>query len=437
MGIRNARVRGVRRGPAICVAAGLALVASACGGDDDDASPEATSAPAATAAPAASAAAGATAAPDSTGGSDAPVVGLSETSINIGVSLPASGPAWEQVKKPFTNGFETWAEDVNTVGGVYGRRVNLVKLDNLFTTEGGVAACKEAQDGEMFMVIAFSSGPEEVDCLDNAGIPVLWMAPTAMDPDWHSVVAGLYYPALAQVSVSFWQSEYFDPPVTKVGIACQCFNPQGEAAAAAYAEEAARQGIETVTVEYEQSENSFVGLVTQMKDAGVDLVLLGGFAENASIIRAADAIDFHPQWTASAAAGVTLDPIAKASGGLFEGMHSLMYMASSDTPAFQEFAEKVRTYHGDDAALGADNFDLVNYGFAVVVGEMLEQAGPDLTHESFTSTMKSIDNFDSGYLAPFSTLGEDVPIGIDSLFPAECCTPEGTFRVLGPAVSEF
>jgi ABC-type branched-subunit amino acid transport system substrate-binding protein len=180
-----------------------------------------------------------------------------------------------------------------------------------------------------------------------------------------------------------------------------------------------------------------VALVTRLKDAGAEVVMLGGFAEGAAVIRAAESIDFHPLWTASATSGTTLDGIARAAGGAFDGMHSLMYFASSDMTAYQDFVEKVRTYHGEDAAQTADSLDLVNYGFSVVVGEMLEQAGLDLTRESFTAAMKSIDNFESGYLVPFSTLGKDIPVGITALFPAVCCTPEGVFEVLGPAQDEF
>jgi branched-chain amino acid transport system substrate-binding protein len=457
MGKRATRSRGVSRGLAAVVAGALALAASGCGGDDDDGAatepdtttapdvttePEATTAPDVTTEPEATTAPDATAEPDGPATTGAPsdgepAPGVTDAAVTIGVSLPASGPAWEQLRKPYETGFETWAAEVNANGGIHGRQVNLVKIDNLYTTEGGVAACKEARETETFMIITPASGPEEIDCLDEAGIPTYWLAPTTMEPDWTHVVGGSYGPLLAPDIVSFWQSSYLKPGVKKVGIICKCFIPQVEADAHHIAEEAAKAGIEVVIEGWEPNTTSYVAPITRLKDAGVELVTIIDFGESASIIRAAESIGFDPIWTATPLSGTMLDVFAKASGGAFEGMHAMMIKPSSDTPAFAEFVEKVRTHHGDEMAEAADNFDLELYGFITVLGEMLNQAGPDLTRESVLTAMKSLDNFDSGYLVPFTTLGKDVPVGIDSLFPARCCNEDGTWQVLGPAQADF
>lgn len=446
-GSHTTRKRAARRGLAAFIAAGVVLAAGACGGDDDDdatatVAPADSEAPAGDSAPDATDAPGETTPPDAPGTTAAsapaePVVGVTDDTIRISVSIPATGYAWDYLKPAYTNGVEMWAKEVNANGGIHGRQVEIVKVDNLYTIEGGAAACKEIENNDTFMVLAPASTTEEIDCLDAAGIPVFVPAPSAMRDEWTNVVAGVYGPLMAEPVVSFWQSSYLVDDLTKVGIICRCYNNVVAHEVDELAKAAEAQGIEVVVESWEQNATSFVPQVTKLKDADVQLVAMFEYGEGPKIIQAAQSIGFDPVFTLGIYSGSIYDSLARAGGGIFEGMHSTMIAPSSDTEAFTEFREKVRTYVGEDEAAAADSFDLFLYGLSAVVGEMLTQAGANPTRESFNEAARNIDNFDSGFLVPFSTVGQDPPIGITTLFPATCCNPDGTWQVIGPAASEF
>jgi ABC-type branched-subunit amino acid transport system substrate-binding protein len=189
----------------------FALVIAACGSDDDDSSTdtsatEDTGAPAETdatedtEAPAETDATEDTEAPDSTDGGDgAEVVGVTDDTITIGLNADLSG-IFAPLVTQIVDGQEAFWEIVNDNGGIDGRQVELVILDNAYDVpthlENYDSMAGEGDDG----VIMFSQSTGSphttatADLLvedDLIAIPLSWYSGWA-DPAIGQNVMELY-----------------------------------------------------------------------------------------------------------------------------------------------------------------------------------------------------------------------------------------------------
>jgi hypothetical protein len=68
---------------------------------------------------------------------------------------------------------------------------------------------------------------------------------------------------------------------------------------------------------------------------------------------------------------------------------------------------------------------------------MLQLAGPNLTRQSFVAGAKTIDNYENGYLVPFTLKGKPVMAGEYELFPLTCCQSNYTWKTIGPYAEQF
>ncbi len=79
------------------------------------------------------------------------VPGVSDTEVTVGVSTPLSGPAalWGVT----AHGMKAWADHVNAQGGVHGRKIKLIIKDDGYNPARGVANLQEMK-GDVFAVCA-------------------------------------------------------------------------------------------------------------------------------------------------------------------------------------------------------------------------------------------------------------------------------------------
>jgi len=102
--------------------------------------------------------------------------GVTETSIRLGMSSPLSGPtgAYGRAMK---EGIEAYFASVNAKGGVDGRKLELVALDDGYETDAAVANAKRLIDKEkVFALLGFyGSSPTAavLPLLDASGVPLI------------------------------------------------------------------------------------------------------------------------------------------------------------------------------------------------------------------------------------------------------------------------
>jgi ABC-type branched-subunit amino acid transport system substrate-binding protein len=362
-------------------------------------------------------------------------VGVTKTSIRISVSGGFSGVAAPVINKFYANGLQVWQKEVNAAGGIFGRQVELVKIDNQLTPDGAVAACKEVKGNATFMnFIIVSTGDTEVDCEDAAGIPVVFQSASTLKP-WKNVLVTNSLAASAAADVSMLKSSSMNAGGKKIGIVYTGDQTQFDLSYKAHAAELKKQGLNLVHSEkITLNQTSLVSEMSRMKASGAEVVMLITALESSGIVRDAKAIGYMPQWFATSTTASS-DAMARAVGEGYRGVHGARWQATSEDPAFAAFVAKVRE-HGGDAAR-ADTTDAQVYALADVMGEMLRLAGPNLTRSSFVAKARTIDHYTGQLqlLGPFTLKGRQV--GLVAEFPVECCNPDKTFKSLGPAQEKF
>ncbi|QNB08673.1 ABC transporter substrate-binding protein [Herbaspirillum frisingense] len=103
------------------------------------------------------------------------VPGVSQTEIILGQSAPFSGPAGE-LGRDFQEGAQSYFARVNARGGVYGRRVRLLSLDDRYEPERALANTQQLiWRDKVFALFGYSGTPTVLAALPvirEAGIPL-------------------------------------------------------------------------------------------------------------------------------------------------------------------------------------------------------------------------------------------------------------------------
>jgi branched-chain amino acid transport system substrate-binding protein len=395
--------------------------------------------PAAPAAPGAQSAAGATPAPSSgtpaAGGSPttpaAPsgvrVTGVGDKEITVSIIAGFSGPLAAMVNRAY-DGILTWQEDVNDAGGFHGRKVVLKKVDHKETADGGVAACKEAlSNGSLFALVpeGIDAGLTAISCLDAAGMPNLYYSPTA-DPKWKVSFSTQPTSATAGPQMATYVRSVLKGSGKKIGV-MYVNQAAYKSLVDTFVPEARRLGLSVPEVEaLEPNQASFTAPLLRMKNAGVEILVISATAEAVGIIRDAKSIGFTAQFTGW---GFAFDFITVAGRNLFEGVTALRSYASTDTPAFQRYAARMQA-RGRGRSRADDLEGFTAYGYALILGEVLNKTGPRPNRQAVVAGAETVKNFNSGVMAPFSwTPGDHV--GAHATFPIVCCNDDWTWKSAG------
>lgn len=354
-------------------------------------------------------------------------IGVTKTSIKIGWVAGWSGQFGAILDRIYQNGWLTWQDDVNRRGGIFGRKINTVKVDHRETADGGVAACKESTGNGTFLAW-IGEGREAAhtssDCLNKARmLNFVWAAPRHYK--WaYSYSLFANYEDQADAMPSFITNVLKDSK-KRMGL-IYVNNPLEESGAREFktvAKTAKFNLVRTEVVEVNQS--SFVPQMVRMQDDNVEVIVVIAGLEAAGMWRDARAINYRPHFTGF---GHHFDFVTQAARQTADGVRGLRQYLSVDTKAYNEFLAKAREYGRDT---GADAETAVFYGEGLLLEKILRATGPDLTREKFILAMQKLKNYFNGYMPPL-TWGPGDTIGTAWTWPAICCTPEYNWKTLGP-----
>lgn len=360
--------------------------------------------------------------------SSANEVGVTEDSITISWSTPRSGYLAPIIAAAEKSGLDVWVREVNENGGIHGRQVNIAKVDNQFTADGGIAACKEIQSNKSLMAVLYAGYTNESTCLEKAGVPEVIYLADQVDPAWK-------FQHYAQ-SVEIWgrnASSLVETVLkkgdTKIGVIYLQDLAYGFKAKDAFVERAKELGQDIVGVEgINQNQASFVPQLQRLQAAGAETVAVFAIFEIIGILRDARSLGFSPTWTGAGYAGV--DAISSAARGVMDGVTGVSLFATSESPAYAEYARKVDEYGDADAT--PNTVAMQNYAIAVLLGEVLRAAGPNPTRASLIAGYDTIQNYDNQMMAPISWSPGQLA-GAIKTFPLLCCNPDYSWKMMGPA----
>jgi branched-chain amino acid transport system substrate-binding protein len=359
-------------------------------------------------------------------------VGVTDSTITLSAVGSFSGPYSAIYEQMYRSGPLTWRDEVNANGGINGRKIEFKKVDDRFTVEGAVSACKEIESNGSFAAYTQSMFTNGLACLENARIPAFQTMLMLAGPE------SLSWKYVRSIKASNGEGE---------GLARFVVSPNGLGRAghkigllylsdhtiAAYADsflaEAKKLGMEVHVEKIATNQSSFVSELQRLQQAGVDTVAMIAVFESVGILRDAKAIAFNPTWT-----GVTFNADEVSAGGdeLFQGIKAPRPWAGAESAAFQSYKQVVAK-HGETTGVTTTN--MLGYSSLLIMQRALELAGRDLTRESFLAAYDRIQNFDAQGV-PIVTYGPGHVVGTEASFPLQCCNPDKTWKTIGPS-SDF
>jgi len=335
----------------------------------------------------------------------AKVSGVTDKEIVIGNINPLTGGAASSGIGQL-NGLQLAAEEINAAGGIHGRKIKVVPLDSECNPTKGVAAVRKAIGEGVFAVtgeycsgVAIAINP----IFEKEEVPMVYSG---------CVTSKIVYPMLKWVfhgqgssnlrDLSWGTAKFF---VEKLGAQKIAFvyqaNELGENEL-----ENTREALKkiynmdfAVTLPYNMGDSDFTAQVTKAKNAGADLMHVGGLVrEGLLIVRQARELGYKGKITG----GTGL-----STGGFFEAVGDFgIGMVLQDTaPKYEIFdienpmvkyvkEQSIKRYGTGPGRPNHKN--LTGYYSMKVVGEGLRRAGRDITRDKFRKALETMYNVDIG-----------------------------------------
>ncbi|MEA3019306.1 MAG: branched-chain amino acid transport system substrate-binding protein, partial [Actinomycetota bacterium] len=224
-------------------------------------------------------------------------VGVTKDAYTVSWSSPRSGYLAPIIASAEKNGLDVWVKEINSTGGINGRKVNIVKVDNQFTADGSITACKEITSNKSYMSVLYAGYASESSCLEKAGVPELNFLADQVDPAWK-------FQHYAQ-SVNIWGRNaasliqtVLKRGKTKIGVIYLQDLAYGFNAKDAFLGRAKELGLNVVGVEgVNQNQASFVAQLQRLQAKGAETVVSFVILEIIGLLRDARSLGFSPTWT--------------------------------------------------------------------------------------------------------------------------------------------
>ncbi len=369
--------------------------------------------------------------------------GVSDTEVRIGIHLSLSGPA-SFVGQGSRVGAALALKEINDHGGVNGRKLVAVYVDDKGSPDGGVSAVRRLVDEEkVFMVLGAGTSTSTVPVLpyfDRNGVPYyvsLASDPAVTEKFRRNVYSGATasQSSMAQGMADFVVSHFHPKRVAFM----QC--DQGHCMAGVPRVKAAleKAGVAVTMTNFNSGDTDFTGQIQQIKSANPDVVFVYGLA--------ADGPRIFPQLRragvqAQIVADTSLaDPtVAKNAGKSADGFCAFWFGGSQfiddRTGVMGDWLKALEASGVDRPANTPNLYSMMVYSDVYVVADAMREAGRDLTREGF---MKALDTGVHDFVA-----GKDgvwtfaQPIGLPRNFSATnhegnhvvqpVCSQNGVFK---------
>lgn len=333
---------------------------------------------------------------------DAAVQGVTDDTITIGTSLPLSSGAATS-GKGFEAGLNAAVKEINDNGGVQGRKVKLIVLDDGFEAARSVANIRRLGDQEKVYAVVSPAGsaniPGSYPYLKQKGMP-LFAPVLPPDPQQDSVyLLGTSQRDQGRVIVDFLAGK----GVKKVAVIGQD-NELGHSIRDGVKEEAEVTGIEVVANETTEPNSTEVSsAVLKVREAKPDAIVLGtDNTQSALIMKAVDELGWKPtimgtSSTVTTGSAGTVSPAGEAAKGVY-GTY-ISELPTSDTPEVAAW-RTVQEAVNPDEALSA--YALQAYASTKIFFDIVEKMGDDLSWANFQKTAESLEGHASGIYPPIT-----------------------------------
>jgi ABC-type branched-subunit amino acid transport system substrate-binding protein len=344
--------------------------------------------------------------------------GVSATEVVIGTSQPLSGGAafWGV---PVTGGMEAWIRLINEQGGIHGRRIRLVALDDSYLPPRAVVNVRELVDRVGIFALVGLLGSANAFAVRDFVVEnqVLWINPLADANMWAGFRGKrtLFVSYVSYVDEGRILTEYAAKNMGVKTVAVFYQNDLfGQKGLLGVKRGAAAAKIKVVAaVPYELTDREFSAQAVKLRESGADAVVLyANPTAGALVVRGMRQIGYAPKLISTSALA---DPAMFAlAGDAWNGVTLAAYFPLPGTDARVD--ETLATITRINPALARQPFNAVGgIAFLEPFLEGLRRAGPNLTRASFITAMETLRNWD-GNVARGITFGPDRRQGINKLY---------------------
>ena len=275
-----------------------------------------------------------------------------------------------------TAGADIAVEELNAAGGVNGGEASYVSGDDLGDPKEAVLVAQKYIDdseilfvnGHMFSGATLAAGPK----YEEIGLPMI--SPSATNPDISTLGAFIWRICMTDAVQGEGLANYTftDLGISKVAIMYDD-GDYGRGLADTYEAAFKAAGGEVVGREqYTAGDAEFKAQLTNIKQAGPELIFLSGYyPEGSKIVQQASELGMKVTFLGSD--GYASDELATLGGAAVEGMLvSTFFDYTKSDPAVQKFVEAYRAKNG---GANPDWFAASAYDVVMLVAEAATQAG--------------------------------------------------------------
>jgi branched-chain amino acid transport system substrate-binding protein len=340
--------------------------------------------------------------------------GVSTNEIVLGTHQDLSGPV-TALGTSLRDGLLLAADEINSGGGIHGRKIRLIVEDSGFDPKKAVFATqKMLENDHIFALIAplgsacvAASMPLALD----AGVPLLFSGTPAdlTYKPYNKIKFGLAVPYGEQVRT---QVKYAVEKLAKKRFGILYQDDETGQNVLRAAEEQLKVHAMTIAARasYKRGEIDFSSQIARLKAADVDVVILG------TIIRetAAAMIEARKQdWPVDMMvnqAGMN-NSVVKIGGESVEGLFAMAQFVSlnaqEQTPALLDIVRRYKDKFGK----APDDGMIYGYVAMMLFAEGAKKAGPDLTAESLAQGLEQVKDFKTAFAGSPVSFAPDLHLG--------------------------
>jgi branched-chain amino acid transport system substrate-binding protein len=344
------------------------------------------------------------------GGAAAATPGVSSTQITIGSSGPLTGDA--ATASGVLRGADTYFKYVNGRGGVYGRKINFVYLDDGYDPSRTLQNVHQlVQKDDVFALFSIVGTDENLavrDFLNATGIPQVFSASgaTTFGRDYAKYPWTIgYLPAYSGEGEVYAHNILATKPKAKIAVLYQS-DAYGRDLLAGFRKGLGAKARKLIvqTVGYDPTSSDVQSQVAQLKASGANtfcIFAFGKFAIQAFVY--ADKLDWHPQIyvnsVASASAIMRLNPQSTAEGSI-----SILWAKDPATPLFAKdpgitlASSIIRRYMPGGST--SDGYLIAGMAEAFTFVDALKAAGRNLTRAGLMRAVTHLNETSNPFLAP-------------------------------------
>ena len=327
--------------------------------------------------------------------------GASDSEIKVGNIAPYTG--WAKEYSVIARAEAAYFQMVNDRGGINGRKINFITLDNASEVSNSVDLTRKLVEEEKVLIIFSSIGTEGNlavrDYLNEKKIPQLFVQSSSAvfdDPSHFPWTMG-FFATYRSEGVAYAKYVLQNKPTARIGILYSNDDTGKEYFAGVrdgLGDKASTLIVKEVS--YQISDQTLDPQIAALKDSGADVFFnfsIGPFATRA--IRAAYGDDWHPMQfipNASLSVAAFLDPAGlEKSTGIITNARSKGWLSprAQNDPAVRDFLDWMKKYNSQASLRDQDN--VAGYERAQVLAEVLKKCGDNLTR---ANVMKQASNLD-------------------------------------------